>query len=157
MLSWLDVLAITTAALATAMGVRRGGGFLIALPLAAALYWLGLDYVSQPSLLPFLGIGSGLAASFISGLVPVAFPFKLDPFLGGIAGFVWGVFLALALWVGLPAEYSPATGAIRYPALSSPPIIQDAVASSPFAPRLFAAVRQNPVARKIFFRPELRP
>ncbi|ADR37147.1 hypothetical protein [Oceanithermus profundus] len=154
MLSWLDVLAITTAALATAMGVRRGGGFLLALPIAAALYWLGLDYVPGPSWLLLLGLGSGLAAAFVSGLLPVSFPFKLDPILGGLAGFVWGAFLALVLWVGLPSEYSPATGAIRYPALSAPPIIQDAVASSPFAPKLFAVVWQHPVARKVFFGPE---
>ncbi|HHO57847.1 hypothetical protein [Oceanithermus sp.] len=154
MLSWLDVLAITTAALATAMGVRRGGGFLLALPIAAALYWLGLDYVPGPSWLLLLGLGSGLVAAFVSGLLPVSFPFKLDPVLGGLAGFVWGVFLALVLWVGLPSEYSPATGAIRYPALSAPPIIQDAVASSPFAPKLFALVWQHPAARKVFFGPE---
>ena len=157
MLSWLDVLAITTAALATAVGVRRGGGFLLALPLAAALYWLGLDFVPAPSWLLLLGIGSGLVAAFVSSLLPVNFPFKLDPWLGGLAGLLWGALLALVLWVGLPSEYSPATGAIRYPALSAPPIVQDAVASSPFAPKLFAAVWQHPAARKVFFGPEPQP
>ncbi len=154
MLSWLDVLAITTAALATAIGVRRGGGFLLALPIAGAIYWLGLDYVPSPPWLLLLGLGSGLIAAFVSGWLPISFPFKLDPVLGGLAGFLWGVFLALVLWVGLPSEYSPATGAIRYPALSAPPIIQDAVASSPFAPKLFSAIWQHPLARKLFFGPE---
>ncbi len=153
MISWLDVLAITTAALATAVGVRRGGTFLLTLPIAAALYWLGLDYVSSPPWLLLLGLGSGLAAAFVSGLLPFALPYKLDPYLGGLAGFAWGSFLALALWVGLPSEYSPATGTIRYPSLSAPPIVQDAVAGSPFAPKLFAFVWQHPEARKIFFGP----
>lgn len=157
MLSWLDVLAITTAALATAIGVRRGGGFLLALPLGGVLYWLGLGYVPSPVWLLPLGLGSGLAAAFVSGLLPVTFPYKLDPWLGGLAGLLWGSFLALALWVGLPSEYSPATGAIRYPALSAPAIIQDAVATSPFAPKLFAAVWQHPAARKVFFGPKPQP
>jgi len=150
MLSWLDVLAITVAALATALGVRRGGGFLLALPLALALYWLGLDYLPSSAWLPLLGLGSGLVAALIAGLVPLNAPYRLDGVLGGIAGFVWGVLLAMTLWVGLPSEYSPATGAIRYPALSTPPIIQDAVATSPFAPKLFAFAWNHPVARKLF-------
>lgn len=150
MLSWLDVLAITVAALATALGVRRGGGFLLALPLALALYWLGLDYVPSSSWLPLLGFGSGLVAAVLSGMLPFTTPYKLDGVLGGIAGFVWGALLAMTLWVGLPSEYSPATGAIRYPALSTPPLIQDAVATSPFAPKLFAFTWSHPVARKLF-------
>jgi len=150
MLSWLDVLAITVAAFATALGVRRGGSLLITLPLAAAFYWLGLDYVPSPAWLPVLGIASGLLATLISGLIPIAMPYKLSGVLGGIAGFLWGAVLAMTLWVGLPSEYSPATGAIRYPALSTPPLIQDAVASSSLAPRLFTMVWQNPLARKFF-------
>ncbi|WP_456480884.1 hypothetical protein [Oceanithermus sp.] len=150
MLSWLDVLAITVAALATALGARRGGGFLLALPIALALYWLGLDYVPSPSWLPLLGFGSGLVAALLSGLLPFTMPYKLDGVLGGIAGFVWGALLAMTLWVGLPSEYSPATGAIRYPALSTPTLIQDAVATSPFAPKLFAFVWSHPAARKLF-------
>ena len=150
MLSWLDVLAITVAAFATALGVRRGGSLLITLPLAAAFYWLGLDYVPSPAWLPVLGIASGLLATFISGLIPIAMPYKLSGVLGGIAGFLWGAVLAMTLWVGLPSEYSPATGAIRYPALSTPPLIQDAVASSSLAPKLFTMVWQNPLARKFF-------
>jgi len=150
MLSWLDVLAITVAAFATALGVRRGGSLLITLPLAAAFYWLGLDYVPSSAWLPVLGIASGLLATFISGLIPIAMPYKLNGILGGIAGFLWGAVLAMTLWVGLPSEYSPATGAIRYPALSTPPLIQDAVASSSLAPRLFTMVWQNPLARKFF-------
>jgi len=157
MLSWLDVLAITVAAFATALGVRRGGGFLITLPLAAVIYWLGLDYVPSSAWLPVLGVASGLAATLVSSLIPVSFPYKLNGVLGGIAGFFWGAVLALTLWVGLPAEYSPATGAIRYPALSTPPLIQDAVASSSLAPRLFTLVWQNPLARKFFLGAEELP
>ncbi|WP_457637168.1 hypothetical protein [Oceanithermus sp.] len=157
MLSWLDVLAITVAALATALGVRRGGSFLITLPLAAVLYWLGLDYVPSSSWLPLLGIASGLVATLLSGLIPVSIPYKLNGLLGGIAGFLWGAVLAVTLWVGLPSEYSPATGAIRYPALSTPPLIQDAVASSSLAPKLFTMVWRNPLARRFFLGAEEQP
>ncbi|WP_457630111.1 hypothetical protein [Oceanithermus sp.] len=157
MLSWLDVLAITVAAFATALGVRRGGSFLITLPLAAAVYWFGLDYVPSPAWLPLLGVASGLLATLVSGLIPISMPYKLNGFLGGVAGFLWGAVLALTLWVGLPSEYSPATGAIRYPALSTPPLIQDAVASSALAPRLFTAVWQNPLARRFFLGAEELP
>jgi len=84
-------------------------------------------------------------------------PYKLNGVLGGIAGFIWGVVLAMTLWVGLPSEYSPATGAIRYPALSTPPLIQDAIASSSLAPKLFTMVWQNPLARKFFLGVEESP
>jgi len=157
MLSWLDVLAITVAAFATALGVRRGSSFLITLPLAAVIYWLGLDYVPSPAWLPLLGIASGLLATYLGSLLPISMPYKLNGVLGGIAGFIWGVVLAMTLWVGLPSEYSPATGAIRYPALSTPPLIQDAIASSSLAPKLFTMVWQNPLARKFFLGVEESP
>lgn len=150
MLSWLDVLAITVAAFATALGVRRGGGFFLSLPLAVALYWLGLEYVPSSTWLPLLGIASGLVATLIGGFLPITLPYKLDGVLGGIAGFFWGAVLAVTLWVGLPSEYSPATGAIRYPSLSTPPLVQDAVASSSLAPKLFTTVWQNQLARRFF-------
>jgi len=157
MLSWLDVLAITVAAFATALGVRRGGSFLITLPIAMGIYWFGLDYVPSSTWLPVLGLVSGLIATILSGLVPIDIPYKLNGVLGGIAGFLWGAVLAITLWVGLPSEYSPATGAIRYPALNTPPLIQDAVASSSLATKLFTAVWQNPLARKIFLGIENTP
>ncbi len=150
MLSWLDVLAITAAALATAYGVRRGGGLLLALPIAAVIYWFGLDYVPSPPWLIALGLVSGLLASLVSGLLPLRIPYKLNGLLGGVAGFFWGAVLAVGLWVGLPSEYSPATGAIRYPALDTPPLIQKAVASSTLAPRVFELVWRNRLARKFF-------
>ena len=149
MLTWLDALAIVSIAAATAVGMRKGASFFVVFPLALAAFFLVvLKFNLAPIYWPLLGFFTGLVAAQLAG----RWSFDLGAFwnslLGGIAGLIWGLLIALALWVGLPSEYSYASGAYRYPSPNLPLVIQDAVIKSPFAIPLFEKVQQNPHLRR---------
>ncbi|AEB12517.1 hypothetical protein [Marinithermus hydrothermalis] len=148
MLTWLDVLAISVAALATVVGARRGGAYLVAFVTAAAAYAAAAWTLPSVGWLPVAALAGGGLGVWIGGRW--RFAPQLDALLGGVGGFLWGAALAVSLWVAFPAEYSPASGAIRYPSARLPLTVQRAVAESPFAPRLFALVWNHPLARKLF-------
>ncbi len=146
MLTWLDVLALFTAAAATAVGVKKGGAFLLVFPLALGLFWLATSPL-PPLLWPAAALIAGILAAQIAGRIDFYLGEFWDALLGGFAGLVWGLLLALSLWTGLPAEYSVATGAYRYPSPRLPLVVQEAVAKSPFALPLFDLVQREPTLR----------
>ncbi len=149
MLTWLDVLALFSAAAATAVGVRKGVSFFLVFPLALLLFALAvLKLPLSPAFWPLVGLAAGLLAAQLAGRWYWYLGEFWDGLLGGIAGFAWGALLALSLWVGLPAEYSYATGAYRYPAGNLPLVVQDAVVKSPFALPLFERVQRVPLLRE---------
>ena len=149
MLTWLDVLALFTAAVATVVGVRKGAVFLMVFPLAAALFFALADRV-PPLWAPLLALIIGVVMAQLVGRVYIFTSNTWSALLGGIAGLVWGASLAVGLWTGLPAEYSVATGAYRYPSPHLPLSIQEAVVKSPFAQPLFDLVQREPHLRRIF-------
>ncbi len=141
-LTWVDLLALFALALGLALGVRLGSAFGLAALLGVLLYllapkgaWLGLG-------LGFL-LGLGLKA-----LPPL--PKPLEALAGGLGGGVLGLFLALALWTGFPAEWAPSAGTLRYPSARLPTPLYQALRQSPFAPGLFQWVNQTPLLRRVF-------
>ncbi len=152
MLTWLDVLALFTAAAATAVGVKKGSAFLLVFPPALGLAWLCAAYL-PPIVWPGAALLAGLLSAQVAGRLNLYLGDPWEGVFGGIAGFVWVALLALALWTGLPAEYSLATGAYRYPSPRLPLVIQEAVAKSPFALPLFEWVQQEPVLRRLLLEP----
>ncbi len=148
MLTWLDVLALFTAAAATAVGARKGLAFLLVFPLALMLYIAALPLL-PPLLWPVAALVAGLLAAQTAGRLYFYLGGFWENVLGGVAGLIWGVLLAVSLWTGLPAQYSVATGAYRYPSPKLPLVVQEAVAKSPFALPLFDLVQRQPLLRKL--------
>ncbi len=146
MLTWLDVLALFTAAAATAVGIKKGSAFLLVFPLALLLFGVLLPWI-PPLAWPAAGLIAGLLAARLAGRIDLYYGQTWETLLGGLGGFLWGALLALALWTGLPAEYSLATGAYRYPSPRLPLAIQEAVTKSPFALPLFDLVQRIPWLR----------
>lgn len=157
MLTWLDVLAIFSVAAATAVGVRKGVSFFLVFPLALGLFVLSVFKLQlDPLYWPLAGFLSGLLAAQLAGRWYFYVSGFWDGLLGGIAGLAWGLLIALALWVGLPSEYSYATGAYRYPSPNLPLVIQDAVIKSPFALPLFEKVQTVPCMRSFLLEAQHR-
>jgi len=147
-LTWLDVLALFTAAAATAVGVKKGGAFFVVFPLALGLFWLAISPL-PPLFWPAAALIAGILTAQIAGRIDFYLGEFWDALLGGLGGFFWGVLLAIALWTGLPSEYSVATGAYRYPSPRLPLVVQEAVAKSPFALPLFDLVQREPLLRRL--------
>jgi len=147
-LTWLDVLALFTAAAATAVGARKGLVFLLVFPVALLLYVAALPFL-PPLAWPVAALIAGLLAAQTAGRLYFYLSGFWDSALGGLAGLAWGLLLAVSLWTGLPAQYSVATGAYRYPSPGLPLVVQDAVAKSPFALPLFDFIQQQPLLRKL--------
>ncbi len=148
MLTWLDVLALFTAAAATAVGVKKGSAFLLVFPLALGLFALALGQL-PPVAWPAAALVAGLFVAQVAGQIDLYLGSSWEAFLGGVAGFLWGALLAVTLWTGLPAEYSLATGAYRYPSPRLPLVVQEAVAKSPFALPLFDLIQREPLLRRL--------
>ncbi len=148
MLTWLDVLALLTAAAATAVGARKGLAFLLVFPLALALYLAGLPWL-PPLAWPLAALVAGFLAAQTVGRLYFYTSALWESLLGGLAGLAWGGLLAVSLWTGLPAEFSVATGAYRYPSPKLPLVVQEAVAKSPFALPLFDLIQREPVLKKL--------
>ena len=137
-LTWLDVLALFSVAAATAVGVRKGVSFFLVFPLALGIFVLVLYQLKPPPYAwPFIGFLAGLFAAQLAGRWFIYLSPFWDGLLGGLAGFAWGLLIAFSLWMGLPMEYSNATGAYRYPSPNLPLVVQEAVVKSPFALPLF--------------------
>ncbi|MGQ9753393.1 MAG: hypothetical protein ACUVQD_01820 [Thermaceae bacterium] len=145
MLTWIDLLALFALSIGIALGIRLGAGF------GLGAFFGGLLYLPAPS--PWAGLLLGfLLGSVLKSLWPLfpTYPKALDRAVGGVGGGVLGFMLALALWVSLPAEWTPSTGALRYPStrLSTP--LYEAVRESPFASSFFTWVQQVPVLGRIY-------
>jgi len=149
MLTWLDVLALVAAASATAVGMRKGAVFLLVFPAALAIYYLAAPLVPPP-VRPALALVGSLVAAQLLGRFYFLLSNFWDALLGGIGGLLWGALLAVGIWTSLPADYSVATGAWRYPAPHLPLAVQEAVTKSPFALPLFELTRNHPILRRLF-------
>jgi len=147
-LTWLDVLALFTAAAATAVGIKKGSAFLLVFPIALGVFWVSLDYL-PPLAWPIVALASGVLVAQIAGQIDLYLGEFWDGLFGGFAGLVWGLLLAFTLWTGLPAEFSLATGAYRYPSPRLPLVVQEAVAKSPFALPIFDFIQREPTLRRI--------
>jgi hypothetical protein len=151
MLSWLDLIALLVLSAALGVGIRQGVPFALAVVPALVLYvllasllgaWLPL------AALPFLALALGLSMAYLSHLVPIT-PLTptLEAIIGGVGGFLWGLFLAFIIWVSFPSEFVASTGALRYPSERIPSGVKDGIVSSPFARPLFDWAAGNPVLR----------
>jgi len=156
-LTWLDVLAIFSVAAATAVGIRKGVSFFLVFPLALGLFVLVVfKFQLAPVYWPLVGFLAGLLAAQLAGRWYIYLSGFWDGLLGGLAGLAWGLLIALSLWVGLPSEYSYATGAYRYPSPKLPLAIQEAVVKSPFALTLFDKVQAVPYLRSFLLEAQHR-
>ncbi|WP_299431161.1 hypothetical protein [uncultured Meiothermus sp.] len=151
MLSWLDLMALFVFAAALALGIRQGAPFTLAAVPALLLYVLLAPLIAPlvPNfVLPLLALALGLAMAYISQFIPLA---HLTPtaegVIGGIGGFLWGLFLAFTIWVSFPSEFVASTGALRYPSEQMPTGVKDGIVSSPFARPLFDWASGNPVLK----------
>lgn len=144
MLSWLDLMALFVFSAALALGIRQGVPFTLAAVPALVLYVLLAPLVPH-ILLPLLAVGLGLAMAYAAQFIPLThLSPTLEGIIGGIGGFLWGLFLACALWVSFPSEFVASTGALRYPSEQMPVGVKDGIVSSPFARPLFDWVSSNP-------------
>ncbi|MCX7783214.1 MAG: hypothetical protein N2318_06165 [Meiothermus sp.] len=151
MLSWLDLMALFVLAAALAVGIRQGAPFALAAIPALVLYVLLAPVVTSwvPNfVLPLLALGLGLGMAYATHFIPLT---RLTPtaegVIGGIGGFLWGLFLAFTIWVSFPSEFVASTGALRYPSEQMPAGIKDGIVSSPFARPLFDWASGNPVLK----------
>lgn len=149
-LTWLDLAALIALAAALALGIRRGLSFTLALIPAAALYMVGAQFL--PSNLVFLAVlVVGVACASLVQLLPIPrLNFQLEALLGGIGGLIWGLILALTIWVSLPSEYTASTGRVRYPSSKIETWKQRGVQQSMFASKAFVWVANQAVLRKVF-------
>lgn len=160
MLTWLDLLSLLTLALAIAVGVRQGLPFMIGVLVATlgyAVVALILPSATVPvAVLVVIALLAGFGGAYLAGSLSLP---RLSPLLEGLAGsaggLVWGILLALAIWVSFPAEFVASSGTLRYPSARLPLTIQRGVTESPFANNLFNWVSGQPVMRKILL-PHLR-
>jgi len=159
-LTWLDLLSLLTLALAIAVGARQGLPFLIGV-LVAVLGYAVVALILPSGTLPvavlvviavLAGFGGAYLASSLA--LPRLSP-RLESLAGGAGGFLWGVLLALAIWVSFPAEFVASSGTLRYPSARLPLAIQRGVSESAFANNLFNWANAQPVMRKILL-PHLR-
>jgi len=149
-LTWLDVLAFFSLAVTTTVGMRKGAVFLPAFLLGLLFYGLAIQW-APPWSWPLLGLLAGLFAAQLAGRLGIFVPgHNLDMAIGGLGGFLWGALLAVGLWTGLPAQYSVATGGLRYPSPDLPVVVQDAVRESPFALPVFQFVQGQPLLQRFF-------
>jgi len=120
---------------------------------------LALLFSWAPVAWPAVALAAGLLVAQVAGRIDLYLGPSWEALLGGLAGFLWGALLAIALWTGLPAEYSLATGAYRYPSPKLPLVVQEAVAKSPFALPLFDLIQREPVLRRLILEtpPAARP
>ncbi|MCS7068278.1 MAG: hypothetical protein RMK51_04575 [Meiothermus sp.] len=151
MLSWLDLMALFVLAAALAVGIRQGAPFTLAVLPALVLYVLLAPVVTPwvPNfVLPLLALVLGLGMAYVTHLIPLA---RLTPtaeaVVGGFGGLLWGLFLAITIWVSFPSEFVASTGALRYPSEQMPTGIKDGIVSSPFARPLFDWASANPILR----------
>ncbi|GIW33641.1 hypothetical protein [Meiothermus sp.] len=151
MLSWLDLMALLVLAAAVAMGIRQGAHFALAAISALVLYVLLAPLVAPlvPSfVLPLLALVLGLGMAYIAQLIPLTFLTPtLEGIIGGAGGLLWGLFLAITIWVSFPSEFVASTGALRYPSEQIPSGVKDGIVSSPFARPLFDWAAGNPILR----------
>ncbi|HEU4740464.1 MAG TPA: hypothetical protein VFS50_02550 [Meiothermus sp.] len=160
MLTWLDLLSLLTLALAIAVGVRQGLPFMIGVLVATlgyAVVALILPSATVPvAVLVVIALLAGFGGAYLAGSLSLP---RLSPLLEGLAGsaggLVWGILLALAIWVSFPAEFVASSGTLRYPSARLPLTIQRGVTESPFANNLFNWANGQPVMRKILL-PHLR-
>jgi len=151
MLSWLDLMALFVCSIALAVGIRQGASFTLAAVPALVLYVLLAPLVAplMPSyVLPLLALGLGLAMAYATQFIPLnLLTPSAEGIVGGIGGFLWGLFLAFTIWVSFPSEFVASTGALRYPSEQMPAGVKDGIVSSPFARPLFDWASSNPILK----------
>jgi hypothetical protein len=149
-LTWLDLAALITLAAALVLGIRRGLPFTLALIPTAALYLVAAQFL--PHNLVFLAVlVIGLACASLVQLLPISrLSPQLEGLLGGVGGLVWGLILAVGIWVSLPSEYVASTGNFRYPSSRIEQWKQRGGYQSMFARPLFRWVANQMVLQKVF-------
>lgn len=144
MLTWVDLLALLSLALALAWGLRGG--------VLGAFAGLGVVFYLLLSQLGLSGFWWALGLGILLGLLAKSLPLPplsrgLKALLGSLGGLLLGFFLALAIWIGYPWEKTPA-GTLRYPSLSLPTPVYEGVSQSPFAREAFRLAWNFPWLRK---------
>lgn len=138
-------------AAALAVGIRQGAPFALAAIPALVLYVLLAPLVAPliPSfVLPVLAVALGLTSAYLTHLIPLPhLAPTTEAIVGGVGGFLWGLFLAFTIWVSFPSEFVASTGALRYPSEQIPSGVKDGIVGSPFARPLFDWAAGNPVLR----------
>jgi len=142
-------MALFVLSTAVALGIRRGLTFSLAVIAALILYLVLAPRFPNP-FLPVLagGLGFGLTTAVHYIPLPRLAP-AVESVIGGIGGLVWGIFLALSIWVSFPSEFVVSSDTYRYPSSQLPIRVQDGISSSPFARLLFDWASSNPVLKVV--------
>lgn len=154
----LDAIAVLTLALALVVGIRMGTPFTLAVIPAIVLYVLLVGLLPNVSgiVLPFMAVLMGFAMAMLTQYVPLPrLPDRLEALIGGVGGFVWGLLLALTLWVSFPVEYVASSNTLRYPSSKLPSWVQTNIARSEFAQASFNLASSNTILRSALL-PHLR-
>lgn len=143
MLTWVDLLALFSLALGIGLGYRGG--------LVSAFAGLGILLYLLLAQLGLSGPGWGLGLGLLAGMLAKSLPLPplsqgLEALLGTLGGFLLGLFLALSLFAGFPWE--EVGGTLRYPSVSLPTPVYEAVSQSPFAREAFRLVWTSPWLRQ---------
>jgi peptidoglycan/LPS O-acetylase OafA/YrhL len=152
--SLLDVAVFFVIALALAYGVRKGAPFTLAVVPALVAYVVLAQFLpihDNPWLSTVLAVILGMGSGALSQLVPLPrFSNMTESVIGGAGGLIWGLFLAVCVWVSFPAQYKASTGSLQYPSDRMPDLVAQSIEDSGFAQSLFAWVVENPIARRVF-------
>ncbi|RIH82846.1 hypothetical protein Mterra_02509 [Calidithermus terrae] len=152
--SLLDVAVFFVIALSLAYGVRKGAPFAIAVVPALVLYAVLVQFLplqENPWLGTVLAVILGGGAATLAQLVPLPrLSNTAEGVIGGAGGALWGLFLAVSIWVSFPAQYKASTGSLQYPSDRIPDLIAQSIEGSGFAQPLFNWVIKNPAVQRIF-------
>lgn len=152
--SLLDVVVFFVIALSLAYGVRKGAPFTLAVVPALVVYVLLAQFLpihENPWLGTVLAVILGIGSGALSQLVPLPrFTNVTEGLIGGAGGLIWGLFLAVCIWVSFPAQYKASTGSLQYPSDRMPDLVARSIEDSGFAQSLFNWVIKNPVTRQVF-------
>ncbi|WP_018465575.1 hypothetical protein [Calidithermus timidus] len=152
--SLLDVAVFFVIALSLAYGVRKGAPFALAAVPALAVYVVLAQFLpihENPWLGTVLAVILGVGSGALSQLVPLPrFSSMTEGVIGGVGGVIWGLFLAVCIWVSFPAQYKASTGSLQYPSDRISDLVAQSIEDSGFAQPLFNWVIKNPAIQRIF-------
>ena len=147
----LDAIAVLTLALALVVGIRMGTPFTLAVVPAILLYVLLVGVLPNVSgiILPFLAVIIGFALAMATQYIPLPrLADRLEAIVGGIGGLVWGLLLALTIWLSFPVNYKAASNAYTYPG-KVPAWIESNISRSEFAQASFRLALGNTILRSV--------
>lgn len=148
-------MALLVLACAIAMGIRLGAPFTLAV-IPTVLLYLVLASFLPSTILPGVALILGLVMAFLIQYIPIPrLSEQIESAIGGVGGAVWGIILALTIWVSFPSEFVASSGTLRYPSAKLPVAVQAGISSSAFARPLYGWASGSKFMRAVLL-PDLK-